>query len=787
MLGLSGAVVGSILSGIEQPQYKLASANGLKPQASSSPVGNTPSKIRTAYGFNQITFNGGVVGDGSGQTIAIIDAYDAPTIVNDLHVFDTAFGLPDPPSFKRVAQNGSTNYPTTDPMGSPGAGDDTWEIETVLDVESAHALAPGANILLVEANSDSNFDLIQSAVNYARSQPGVAAVSMSFSGSEFSSETSLDTYFTTPSDHGGVTFLAATGDTGKPSGYPALSPNVVAVGGTTLSIDGSGDYLSETGWSGSGGSVSKYESQPSYQSSIVTQSSTLRTNPDVAFDADPNSGVAIYDSYDFGTAGWIQVGGTSFATPAWAALVAVADQGRSLAGLTSLDGHAQTLPMLYQLPSGDFHDITSGNNGFAAGPGYDLVTGLGSPQANLIVGSLLGSSLSGVVFNDANSDGVQDNGETGLAGVTVFDDLNNNGVLDGPAQATVPSTNVPVPIPDVTTITSSLDISGLTGTIGDVNVTLNITHTYDSDLVITLISPTGTQVTLASQNGRSGDNFSNTTFDDQASTSISSGRAPFSGTYRPIGSLATLNGQDPNGKWTLQVADVAPLDSGTLNSWSVQISTVGEQSVTTAADGSYAFLNVTPGTHHLREIVPANSVETLPGSDIYDVTTAIGSNVGNLNFGNGPVQAVVVPPAQGDFDGDGKLTAADISAMMLALTDYQSYAATYASAIPPDQLLAKGDLNGDGAFNNLDLQSLISAVANAAPAVVSPAAAATVSPKAVSVSSVLPKVLSAATLPSPTSSTAHRPSVVDQLLRSTRHSHSQRVTLILDELLARWG
>ena len=307
-------MTGSKLTGIEQPQYKLASANGLKPQASSSPMGNTPSKIRTAYGFNQITFNGGVVGDGSGQTIAIIDAYDAPTIVNDLQVFDTAFGLADPPSFNRVAENGSTNYPTTDPAGSPGAGDNTWEIETALDVEWAHALAPGANILLVEANSASDFDLIQSAVNYARSQPGVVAVSMSFSGSEFSSETSLDTYFTTPSGHGGVTFLAATGDTGQPSGYPPFSPNVVAVGGTTLSIDSAGNYLGETGWSGSGGSVSKYESQPSYQSGIVTQSSTRRANPDVAFDADPNSGVAIYDSYDFGTAGWIQVGGTSFAT-----------------------------------------------------------------------------------------------------------------------------------------------------------------------------------------------------------------------------------------------------------------------------------------------------------------------------------------------------------------------------------------------------------------------------------------------------------------------------------------
>src|SRR5262249_2532853 len=151
---------------------------------------------------------GGIKGDGTGQTIAIVDAYDAPTIVNDLHVFDVAFGLPDPPSFTRVAQDGTTNYPPTDPAGSAGAGADTWEIETALDVEWAHAMAPGANILLVEAKSSSDANLIQTAVNYARKQPGVVAVSMSFGGDEFSGEGSAyDTYFTTPTGHDGVTFL----------------------------------------------------------------------------------------------------------------------------------------------------------------------------------------------------------------------------------------------------------------------------------------------------------------------------------------------------------------------------------------------------------------------------------------------------------------------------------------------------------------------------------------------------------------------------------------------------
>ncbi|HEY2882227.1 MAG TPA: S53 family peptidase, partial [Pirellulales bacterium] len=354
---LSGAVAGM------SPQYEVASSDGLTPLASTSPVGLTPSKIRAAYGFDQITFGNGVAGDGSGQTIAIVDAFHDPNIQSDLHNFDLAFGIADPPSFRQVAQDGSTNYPGVDSTGG-------WETEIALDVEWAHALAPGANILLVEASSSSDSNLIQTAVNYARSQPGVVAVSMSFSGSEFSSEgSSFDSFFTTPSGHNGVTFLAATGDDGAPSGYPAYSPNVVAVGGTMLSVGSNGAYGSETGWSGSGGGLSSFEGQPSYQNGIVTQSSTSRGNPDVAFDADPNSGVAVYDSYNNPSAPWIQVGGTSFSTPSWAALIAVTDQGRSAAGLGTLDGRTQTLPMLYQLPATDFHDITSGNNGNAAGPG----------------------------------------------------------------------------------------------------------------------------------------------------------------------------------------------------------------------------------------------------------------------------------------------------------------------------------------------------------------------------------------------------------------------------------
>ena len=377
-----------------------------RPLTSTSPVGLVPTQIRHAYGMDQVMF-GTVQGNGAGQTIAIIDAYDSPTVQADLQQFDATFSLPAPPSFLRVAQNGSTTYPTTD----PGGKGNSWELETALDVEWSHVMAPQANLLLVEANDAGFTNLVQNAVNWARSQPGVCAITMSFGGNEFAhptSEKTFDTYFTTPSGHAGVTFLASTGDNGSPGGYPAYSPNVVAVGGTTLlNVDAAGDYAGENGWSGSGGGISSVESQPSYQTGVVTQSSTKRTIPDVSMDADLASGVAVYDSYDFGSAPWVQVGGTSLSSPLWAGVIAVADQARGRAGLSSMDGRTQTLPNLYSIPASDFHDIINGNNGgFSAAAGYDLVTGRGTPILNKLIYDLAGVPASVTVNGTAANDTV---------------------------------------------------------------------------------------------------------------------------------------------------------------------------------------------------------------------------------------------------------------------------------------------------------------------------------------------------------------------------------------------
>ena len=202
-----------------------------------------------------------------------------------------------------------------------------WEVEEALDVEWAHAMAPMANIILVEA--DHPYNLYVATQEAATLAP---IVSMSWGGGEFTDETTVDPIFAVPN----VTFLASTGDTGVPGGYPAYSPNVVAVGGTSFTAI-NGTIYNTTGWSGSGGGISLVESQPSYQNGV--QSTGNRTIPDVSAEADPATGVAVYDSYNdvagsiFGNAGpWDQIGGTSLAAPTWAGLIAIADQGRSLAG-----------------------------------------------------------------------------------------------------------------------------------------------------------------------------------------------------------------------------------------------------------------------------------------------------------------------------------------------------------------------------------------------------------------------------------------------------------------------
>lgn len=421
------------------------------PAAGAGSSGYSPAQVRHAYGFDQVKF-GSIAGDGSGQTIAIVDAYSDPSLAADLHKFDQQYGLADPPSLRAVNQAGGTSLPAAD------AG---WAMEIALDVEWAHAIAPKANLLLVDASSASLGNLM-TAVNTARHAAGVSVVSMSWGTSEFWQQTYYDSIFTTPAGHTGVTFVAAAGDNGSWSGpqWPSSSPNVLAVGGTTLSVgNAGGSYSNETAWSGSGGGVSWYENQPAWQGRV--QNSGGRSAPDVAYNANPSTGFAVYDSYQSGGSPWFTVGGTSAGAPQWAALVAIADQGRALNHLLPLDGAAQTLPALYSFASNAFHDITQGRSSFfySAGRGYDPVTGLGSPVAQNVIAALAGSAAtsaaaSSTVAASASAKSSVTRADTPAATVTVppgqaFALTPALGVLRLTLAAPATSTEDSVPLPVV--------------------------------------------------------------------------------------------------------------------------------------------------------------------------------------------------------------------------------------------------------------------------------------------------------------------------------------------------
>ena len=326
---------------------QVVSADGTVQPAALGP-GFTPAQIKKAYGF-PTSLTGG-----AGTTIAIVDAMDAPNIEADLTTFSDAYGLPRCTSatgcFTKVNQRGSSA-----PLPATDAG---WAMEISLDVQWAHAIAPAAKILLVEADSASPADLLR-GVAYAKTR--ASYVSLSWGTAETFDEANYDSYVTQP----GVSVFVASGDNGAGAEWPSSSPNVVSVGGTSLTLNPDGTVASETGWSGSGGGCSRYENATAAQLAVTGICGTRRATPDVSLFADAGIGVSVYDSTGYGgSSGWIRVGGTSAATPMWAARAAA-------------DGLVVTPSSLYGSAL-HYRDITSGYSGLSAGPGYDLVTGRGS-------------------------------------------------------------------------------------------------------------------------------------------------------------------------------------------------------------------------------------------------------------------------------------------------------------------------------------------------------------------------------------------------------------------------
>jgi subtilase family serine protease len=314
------------------------------------PQGISPNIIKNVYHLPQTGGHG---------TIAIIGAYNDTTLEKDLGVFDQTFGLS-----ACTISNGCLEIRKIDSKVSASS---SWSLETSLDIEWSHTIAPNAKILLVEATTPSGDNLLK-AVDYAAGRSDVTAVSMSWGGGEFTEEKSLDSHFVSKN---GAVFFASSGDNGWGASWPASSPNVVAVGGTSINVKPDGTLISETAWSGSGGGVSKYEGEPGFQGSYsIPKSKSMRAIPDVAYSADPKSGFSVYTKGK-----WYVVGGTSAGAPQWAAIQSL--------GLSANNSN------FYNDKGKDnfgsyFKDIISGANGKCvyyceARKHYDYITGLGSP------------------------------------------------------------------------------------------------------------------------------------------------------------------------------------------------------------------------------------------------------------------------------------------------------------------------------------------------------------------------------------------------------------------------
>ncbi|HEY2372912.1 MAG TPA: S53 family peptidase [Gaiellaceae bacterium] len=432
-----------------------------------------PQAIQSAYNVGPL-YDRGL--NGSGQTIAIVDAYGSDTIAHDLHVFDTAFGLapmcgeegvpcaPGMPTFTRLSLQGTpaTKAPPSQSKGTGQEDKSSWALEVSLDVETAHAIAPGANILLVttptaETLGVQGFPQMMAGVDYVVTHHLANVVSMSLAATEqsFNGPGALEhlRYAFKDAAASGVSVLAGSGDFGslgvlkQPVSqggstlpfpavwWPASDPLVTGIGGTYLCTDPiatvseprtvdsidppsrcrSNPGQAEVGWIDAGGGFSAVFPRPSYQDTLPAGSTPIPTSsrgvPDVSLEASATTGALIYITLPpdgaggliCGTTpcstGWYDIGGTSLATPQWAGLVAIADQ---------LAGHGLGLlnPALYQLASNpatyanDFYDVVVGNNGagapavpgYPASPGWDPVTGLGTPNAANLVPDLVAAS-----------------------------------------------------------------------------------------------------------------------------------------------------------------------------------------------------------------------------------------------------------------------------------------------------------------------------------------------------------------------------------------------------------
>lgn len=379
----------------------------------------TPAQIRAAYALPALPAIGAsatalqAAQQGAGQTVYIIDAMHDPNAAVELAAFNAKFGLPTctstsiavgaalplPAASATAGCSFSVVYSTqagTMTATAP-AYDANWATEIALDVQWVHATAPRARIVLIEA-ADSSFNGLTGAIKLANAM-GAGVVSMSFGGPEGNWTAQSDPGFSAP----GMSYLAATGDNGSGVSWPAVSPKVLAVGGTTLAYAG-GASRSESAWSGSGGGISAYTPTPAYQSNTVPGLGLLghRAVADVSFNADPYSGQYVAVQTPGNPApNWLSVGGTSLATPQWAGVIAIANALRAASAKTMIGApHAALYGQIASVPgtyAAAFDDIVSGADGScgtcSAKSGYDIPTGLGTPNVSALLTALGASTV----------------------------------------------------------------------------------------------------------------------------------------------------------------------------------------------------------------------------------------------------------------------------------------------------------------------------------------------------------------------------------------------------------
>jgi len=421
----------------------------VSPDAIPSGVGYGPSQLQSAYNLTSAS-----AANGSGKTIAIVDAYDDPTAAADLAAYRSAAGLPTVPSFKKVNQTGGTSLPSAAPSS------DDWTLEESLDLDMASAICPLCNIVLVEATDDSS-DGLYIANSTAASLAGY--ISNSWGGSEDSTETSMDSeYFSHAS---GIVTTVSAGDADYGVSYPATSPDVVSVGGTALSTASNSRGWTESVWNttagseGTGSGCSAYEAQPSWQTSLGLSGCSKRIDNDVAADADPATGVAVYDTSN-SNGGWNEVGGTSASSPMVAAMYALAGN----AGSSPADD-------IYTHTS-NFYDVTSGNDGSCsssflctAKTGYDGPTGIGTPNGLTGLGGSSGGTGNTVTVTNPGS-------LTGTVGTAVSKQISASDSASGQT-LTYSATGLPAGL----SISSSGLISGTPTTAATSSVTVTATDT----------------------------------------------------------------------------------------------------------------------------------------------------------------------------------------------------------------------------------------------------------------------------------------------------------------------